>query len=133
MSKNVKSMSFRYNPLQRITKKIYRKFFPIQKSSYTIGDVSDICNINLVPAEKLKTFFSDCVKKLQEVKGNNVGDYLEFGVFNGSSLSSMYLTSEELNLSSTRLFGFDAFAGLPQGAENEDDGVWKKGFYACSF
>ncbi len=32
-----------------------------------------------------------------------------------------------------RLFGFDAFEGLPAGSENEDDGVWKKGFYTCSF
>jgi len=32
-----------------------------------------------------------------------------------------------------RFFGFDAFEGLPPGSENEDDGVWKKGFYACSF
>ena len=30
-------------------------------------------------------------------------------------------------------FGFDAFQGLPAGAEKEDDGVWEKGFYACSF
>jgi len=22
---------------------------------------------------------------------------------------------------------------LPDGSENEDDGVWKKGFYTCSF
>ena len=32
-----------------------------------------------------------------------------------------------------RLMGFDAFEGLPEGSENEDDGVWKKGFYSCSF
>ena len=32
-----------------------------------------------------------------------------------------------------KFFGFDAFEGLPEGAEKEDDGVWKKGFYACTF
>ncbi|MCC7356245.1 MAG: hypothetical protein IT410_01345, partial [Candidatus Doudnabacteria bacterium] len=57
----------------------------------------------------------------------------EFGVFNGSSLSSMHLSAKKLDLASTRFFGFDAFEGLPANAENEDDGVWKKGFYACSF
>ncbi len=126
-------MSFRYNSLQRIAKKVYRKFFPIQKSSYTIGYVEDICNVNLVPSEKLKKFFADCIKLLRGLKGNEIGDYLEFGVFNGSSMSSMYLTCKKYELLSTRFFGFDAFEGLPEGAENEDEGVWKKGFYACSF
>ena len=32
-----------------------------------------------------------------------------------------------------RPFGFDAFKGFPAKSEQEDDGVWKKGFYACSF
>ncbi len=98
-----------------------------------MGEVKDICEVNLVPPETLKGFFEDCIKKLQTVKGNDIGDYLEFGVFNGSSLSSMYLSAKKLGLTSTRFFGFDAFEGLPANAENEDDGVWKKGFYACSF
>jgi hypothetical protein len=67
------------------------------------------------------------------IKGKDIGDYLEFGVFNGNSIGSMYLACKESNLRSTRLFGFDAFEGLPANSEKEDDGVWKKGFYACSF
>jgi hypothetical protein len=98
-----------------------------------MGRVEDICCVNLVPPEKLKTFFADCIKKLQGIKGKDIGDYLEFGVFNGSSMSSMYLTAKKLGFNSMRFFGFDAFEGLPKGAENEDDSVWKKGFYACSF
>lgn len=125
-------MTFRYNPLQRILKVIYRKFSPVPRSPWTEGYVENICAVNLVPPETLKGFFEDCVKKLQAIKGNDIGDYLEFGVFNGSSLSSMYLTAQKLELNS-RFFGFDAFQGLPAGAEKEDDGVWKKGFYACSF
>ncbi len=89
--------------------------------------------MNLVPPDKLKSFFAECIKKLQDVKGKEIGDYLEFGVFNGSSMSSMYLTAKSLGINSTRFFGFDAFQGLPEGAEKEDDGVWKKGFYTCSF
>lgn len=126
-------MNFRYNLFQKTSKKIFRLLFPISKSSWTIGEVEDICTINLVPPEKLKFFFSDCIKMLQEVKGNEIGDYLEFGVFNGSSMSSMCSAAKDSGLSSMRFFGFDAFAGLPKGAENEDGGVWKKGFYACSF
>lgn len=129
-------MSFRYNPIQRFLKKLYRKFNPVPRSPWTKwpkGEIGDVYQINLVPPEKLKSFFTDCVKILQDIKGDNIGDYLEFGVFNGSSMSSMYLTAKKLKLDSMRLFGFDAFAGLPKGAEKEDDGVWEKGFYACSF
>lgn len=126
-------MSLRYNPIQKFCKKFFRIFFPIQKSSYTLGEVKDICSVNLVPPEDLKIFFAECIKKLQAIKGENIGDYLEFGIFNGSSLGSMYLTAKHLGVRSTRFFGFDAFQGLPAGSENEDDGVWKKGFYTCSF
>lgn len=124
---------FRYSPLQRVSKKIYRKFFPVPKSPWTKGYVKNICKVNLVPPETLKDFFGKCVQKLQSIKGKEIGDYLEFGVFNGSSLSSMYLTAKRLDLTSMRFFGFDAFEGLPEGSEKEDNGVWEKGFYACSF
>ena len=124
---------FRYNPLQRISKKIYRIFFPVPKSPWTKGYVENICAVYLVPPETLKGFFDDCVKKLNETKGDEVGDYFEFGVFNGSSMSSMYLTAKKLGINSMRFFGFDAFEGLPENAEKEDAGVWEKGFYACSF
>lgn len=126
-------MSFRYNIFTRESKKIYRKFLPIPKSPYTIGHIDDICSVHLVPPEVLKTFFRDSIEKLQKLKGKDIGDYLEFGVFNGASLSSMYLTCKNLGLHSTRFFGFDAFEGLPADSEKEDDGVWKKGFYTCSF
>lgn len=126
-------MNFRYNPIQRLWKISYRKFFPVPKSPWTDGYTKDICSVNLVPPEKLKSFFADCIKMLQDIKGKDIGDYLEFGVFNGSSLSSMYLTAKKMGLDTTRFFGFDAFEGLPAGSENEDAGVWKKGFYACSF
>lgn len=126
-------MSFRYNIFIKTSKKIYRRFFPVPKSPWTAGDIEDICAVNLVPPEKLVDFFKECISRLQKLKGSDVGDYLEFGVFNGNSIGSMYLAREATGIKSTRLFGFDAFEGLPPGSENEDDGVWEKGFYACSF
>lgn len=125
--------NFRYNSLQRISKKIYRKFFPVPKSPWTAGYVEDICMVNLVPPQKLVDFFSGCISKLKSIKGEEIGDYLEFGVFNGNSIGSMYIASEQAGIKTTRFFGFDAFEGLPEGSETEDDGVWKKGFYSCSF
>ncbi len=126
-------MHYRYSPLQKFFKKIYRKVNPVPKSPWTAGDVEDICAVNLVPPGKLVDFFKDCLGKLKSMKGDEVGDYLEFGVFNGNSIGSMYLAREAMGMKSMRLFGFDAFEGLPAGSENEDDGVWKKGFYSCSF
>jgi O-methyltransferase len=126
-------VNYRYSPLQRELKKLWRKFSPVPVSPWTAGYVDDICAVNLVPPERLISFFKDCISLLQETKGDNTGDYLEFGVFNGNSIGSMYLAREATGVKSMRLFGFDAFEGLPAGSETEDDGVWKKGFYACSF
>jgi hypothetical protein len=124
--------NFRYSKLTIFLKKFYRNFHPIQRSQYTKGNVEDICAINLVPRSVIKKFFTKSVERLRKLKGHNIGDYLEFGVFNGSSLGSMYKVIKEQQLS-TRIFGFDAFEGLPEGSEKEDGGVWKKGFYTCSF
>lgn len=124
---------FRYSPLTRSAKKLYRKFSPVPKSPWTMGAVQDICAVHLVPPETLVGFFGSAIEKLREIKGEDIGDYLEFGVFNGSSIGSMYKAAHNANESNMRLFGFDAFEGLPEAAENEDDGVWKQGFYACSF
>ncbi len=125
--------SFRYGPFTRITKKIYRKVFPTPQTTYTPREIEDICAVNFVPPEVLHAFFKRSVAYLQKVRGEHIGDYLEFGVYNGTSLASMYLASKELGADSTRFFGFDAFEGLPAGAEHDDGGVWRKGLYQCSF
>lgn len=125
-------MSHRYSTVERWSKILYRKIVPVPTSPWTKGTVADICAIELVPPTVLQSFFSTCIALLQSKKGADIGDYLEFGVFNGSSLSSMYHTAKRTQLP-IRYFGFDAFQGLPEGAEKEDDGVWEKGFYACSF
>ncbi|MBI4130146.1 class I SAM-dependent methyltransferase, partial [Candidatus Roizmanbacteria bacterium] len=41
------------------------------------------------------------------------GDYLEFGVFNGTSMLCMHRALKKLGISSVRMFGFDSFEGLP--------------------
>lgn len=45
--------------------------------------------MNLVPPEKLVGFFTDCLKLLKELNANDVGDYLEFGIFHRNSIESI--------------------------------------------
>ena len=125
-------MSYRYNPISRLYRQIYRKFLPSVPSAYTLGQVDDICAVRFTPTEKLQEYFTDCINILRKLKGENIGDYLEFGVFNGASLSDVYLTAKKLG-AQMKFFGFDAFEGLPADSEKEDVGVFKKGFYTCSF
>jgi hypothetical protein len=59
--------------------------------------------------------------------GVELGDYLEFGVYHGTSLSCMYGARQELGEAGIRLIGFDSFEGLPESAAQEDDGTWAPG------
>lgn len=126
-------MSFRYNPLVRKAKRLFRVFSPVPRSPWTAGEVEDICAVNLVPPERLVSFFGECIDLLKKLRGEAIGSYLEFGIFNGNSIGSMYLARKEKRAEGMQLYGFDAFEGLPPGSEKEDDGVWKAGFYTCTF
>lgn len=87
------------------------------------------------------------------VGGSIMGDYFEFGVFNGSSLIGAYhnfnkayekivkdygfLMSEEVRgwvlerWDHMRFWGFDSFEGLPDVSGVDSTGPFKKGDYAC--
>ncbi len=62
-----------------------------------------------------------------DVGRHNLGDYLEFGVYNGTSLVSTFRETEAMGLTGMRLFGFDSFEGLPAAAATDDEGKWKPG------
>ncbi len=128
-----KRSKFRYSPEERALKQSHRTINPIAPSPWTKGHIDDIGSVHLVPPDTLVDFFNRCIQTLQDLKGEDIGDYLEFGVFNGSSIGSMYLAKQKQQANTMRLFGFDAFQGLPAEAEHDDDGVWEEGFYACSF
>lgn len=131
MLSGMQKSPFRYSRFEIFFKRIFRAFFPVPRSPWTHGHTRDICAIHLVPPERLIEFFSGCITLLGKYRDNGVGDYLEFGVFNGSSVGSIAIALRRQGTQS-RLFGFDAFQGLPASSENEDGGVWQKGFYACS-
>lgn len=88
----------------------------------------------LVPERRLQRSFREALAMLKERKdGMPLGDYLEFGVFNGTSMVCMYRALQELDLAGVRSFGFDSFAGLPQDATDPDEGgLWHPGQFAAS-
>ena len=129
-----KTAPFRYSRLEQAIRRIRRTVDPVPRSPWTQGDLPEggIASINLVPPEKLISFFDRCISELQSLKGPEIGDYMEFGIFNGNALGSMYIAREEADAADAfRIFGFDAFEGLEQGVEEQDVGVFVSGDYKC--
>ncbi|MBM3256828.1 MAG: hypothetical protein FJY98_00655 [Candidatus Liptonbacteria bacterium] len=125
--------NYRYGRIKKLFIRTYRLFRPSVNSLYTKGPVEDICSIIFVPCHKFAEFFENCIQVLKKERGGAPWDYLEFGVFNGGSLSAMYEALRKGGISGVRLFGFDAFEGLPEESDKADAGVFEPGFYACSY
>jgi O-methyltransferase len=82
----------------------------------------------LVPEHDLRGLLRRGLRELTARHGRHgLGDYLEFGVYNGTSLTCMYRELVALNLHHVRLFGFDSFEGFPPSAAHEDEGRWQPG------
>jgi hypothetical protein len=76
------------------------------------------------PASELRHFYRRALVELRaRSAGSPLGDYFEFGVFNGTSLIAMYRALRDLELDEIRLFGFDSFEGLPP----DEEGHWGPG------
>jgi hypothetical protein len=76
------------------------------------------------PAAELRAFYRRALAELRERRaGSPLGDYYEFGVFNGTSLVAMYGALRDLEMDDIRLFGFDSFEGLPP----DEEGHWGPG------
>jgi O-methyltransferase len=82
----------------------------------------------LVPENDLEEVYVRCLNYLI---GRNIpiGDYLEFGVYHGSSMVCMNKALERLKIEDVRLIGFDSFEGLPMEANKEG---WSAGQYCIS-
>lgn len=88
----------------------------------------------LVPEKELQQTLREGLQFLAQKHGPDaIGDYLEFGVFQGTSLSCMYHALTELDLDQVRLFGFDSFEGLPEAAATDDGGCWEPGQYKSTY
>ncbi|MHB8901029.1 MAG: TylF/MycF/NovP-related O-methyltransferase [Thermoguttaceae bacterium] len=76
--------------------------------------------------DRREAFFAEAFRR--SARDGRQGDYLEFGVFRGSSFISAYYASRKAGLRDVRFFAFDSFQGLPEGELYN----WSKGIYACS-
>jgi O-methyltransferase len=83
----------------------------------------------LVPAAALEKTYRDVLAMLQRDSEDDVGAYLEFGVYVGTSLLCMHRASVDAGLPGMRLVGFDSFQGLPASADAEDAGAFRRGWY----
>jgi hypothetical protein len=87
--------------------------------------------LNLVPASALTARLKEILQSLVSQSGDAIGDYLEFGVYNGNSMACMFKALSSHHLDHVRLYGFDSFQGLPSDSPSEDGGVWRAGQFAC--
>jgi O-methyltransferase len=84
----------------------------------------------LVPEARLKQVYHDALTLLAEREGTTqLGDYLEFGVYVGTSVACMHEVVQDRRLDDMRLFGFDSFEGLPERLAVDEEttqlGNWK--------
>ena len=88
-----------------------------------------------VPKDELEAKYREALRLLTEANGGpEIGDYLEFGVYVGTSMACMHRALAREGLTEVRLFGFDSFEGLPALDGGEDTakyGLWKRGYYSA--
>lgn len=81
----------------------------------------------LVPENEFSHSVTLAIRDLLEKEPLQVvGDYLEFGVSRGTSMSVVFHVLKNLELNQARLIGFDSFEGMPKDSEKEG---WSAGSY----
>jgi O-methyltransferase len=80
----------------------------------------------LVQPAELEEKFAHSISLLREL-GEEIHDYLEFGVYNGTSLACMFRALKASGNHHSRLIGFDSFEGLPAVAATDSGGHWRAG------
>jgi O-methyltransferase len=88
----------------------------------------------LVPTRELEGSYRKALRLLTNGTAHDaVGDYLEFGVYVGTSLLCMHRASRAVGLPSLRLFGFDSFQGLPEETAEEPELRFKPGWFRAGY
>ena len=108
----------------------YRKWRPMPRSPEPSTE-EERHSLTLVPSTQLTTRMVEVLTYLRDHSSSEIGNYAEFGVYNGTSMICMYDAMTKLALSQPKLIGFDSFLGLPLDVGDEDGGVWRPGQFTC--
>jgi O-methyltransferase len=117
-------------PKLPIIQRIIRLFKKTPRSPVATG-ADEAHKLKLVPERDLIVHYRALLQYLDSELRGNLGAYLEFGVYNGTSMLCMGAALRRTGLTNIPLVGFDSFKGLPPSAVTEDDGVWQEGQFAC--
>lgn len=81
-----------------------------------------------VPEREFRQCALNAINILRE-SGQEIGDYLEFGVSRGTSYACMYHALRQAGVTDARLIGFDSFEGFPNEATHQG---WEPGAAAST-
>jgi O-methyltransferase len=85
----------------------------------------------LVPERELEQKYREALALLLEHRSaEDLGAYIEFGVYIGRSLSCMHRALSHHGIDSVRMFGFDSFEGLPRSFSVEELEAWEPGQFS---
>ncbi|MBL8549152.1 MAG: hypothetical protein JNJ73_04155 [Hyphomonadaceae bacterium] len=88
--------------------------------------------LRVLDPEALRGKFREALDWVARDGADKVGDYLELGVFNGTSIIEMNKALSAANLNHVRMFGFDSFEGMPDSVSEEGSANWEPGMYATT-
>lgn len=117
-----------FDPLRRVL----RRSKSLRQVYNRLRTDADLMATRHIPEDAFsKTVRRELVELSRHLGEDGLGDYLEFGVFNGTSLSCVHRVLTELDMDGVRCLGFDSFEGLPREAAYDDAGAWFPGQFAC--
>lgn len=87
--------------------------------------------VKLVDEQAINEAMRKVVALVQEQR-IEVDTYLEFGVYNGSTITAVTRALDAVGIKDVRVFGFDTFEGLPDFASSDCGGHWKPGQFCSS-
>ena len=85
----------------------------------------------LIELSQLRPVYRNALAVMQQKTGNaDIGDYVEFGVSQGTSMGLMFEEVKRAGVDKVRLFGFDSFEGMPEETDTDDNGAWAAGDFS---
>jgi O-methyltransferase len=96
-----------------------------------IAPTEDPTDRPLVPERELEQKYREALALLLEHRSaEDLGAYMEFGVYIGRSLSCMHRALSHHGIDNVHMFGFDSIEGLPRSFSVEELEAWEPGQFS---